>query len=296
MYGRTGTFHSEGQRKNPLCEPTAEGLALRKSIADGSSREWVKLVPKEAHEFFEHGRCKLSEEAQGDYDGIFDTEIPFEQFDAYCRSKAKNKAPGKSGVRIDHICSARLNDRKLICRILSLPYPTGLTFTSWDDEIINWIPKEAGNPALDRRRPIALLEVLRKLTLGVKKKQVFDVWEKHHLIDKDNFAFMPGKFISDPIIIKRMLLEDAVWLKKTLITLDVDYKAAFDKVPYFIKEMSLRRLGVPESGISLWCAHDQSRKQYVRASYGLTEGPHPRCGARGRRITHGVRLAHVLEM
>ena len=152
----------------------------------------------------------MSEEAKSDYDGIFDTEIPFEQFDAYCRSKAKNKAPGKSGVRIDHICSAREEDRKLICKILSLPYLTGLTFTSWDDEIINWIPKEAGNPALDRRRPIALLEVLRKLTLGVKKKQVFDVWEKHHLIDKDNFAFMPGKFISGPILIKRMLLEDAV--------------------------------------------------------------------------------------
>ena len=29
--------------------------------------------------------------------------------------------------------------------------------------------------------------------------------------------------------------------------LDVDYTAAFDKVPYFIKQMSLRRLGVVQT-------------------------------------------------
>ena len=40
-------------------------------------------------------------------------------------------------------------------------------------------------------------------------------------------------------------LSQAVLRKKTLITIDVDYKAAFDKVPYFIKEMSL-------TGISNW--------------------------------------------
>ena len=44
------------------------------------------------------------------------------------------------------------------------------------------------------------------------------------------------------------MLEDVTWFVQQLITLDVDYKAAFDKVPYFIKEMSLRRMGMPEEG------------------------------------------------
>ena len=82
---------------------------------------------------------------------------------------------------------------------------------------------------------------------------------------------MPGKFISDPLLIKRLLLENARWLGQKLITLDVDYKAAFDKAPYFIKEMSLRRLGVPELGISMWCAYDHTRKQHARTAYGLTK-------------------------
>jgi len=250
--------------------------------ANRNGNEWKSFVPKEAHEFFEKGRVVLAQEHLSDYDGIFDTEIPFPTFDKFCSAKAKDRAPSVSNVRIDHVCSAQIRERKLICKILSLPYLTGRTFSSWDHEIINWIPKEPGNPAIDRRRPIALLEVLRKVTLGVKKQQVFDVWEKHNLIDKGNFAFMPGKFISDPILIKRLLLEDAVWLEKQLITLDVDYKAAFDKVPYFIKEMSLRRMGMPERGIDLWCAHDQTRIQHVRTAYGLTKGTHPRCGAFGQ--------------
>ena len=107
---------------------------------------------------------------------------------------------------------------------------------------------------------------MRKVTLGVKKNKLFTIWEKYSLLDKDKFAFQPGKFIHDPILIKRALLKDAKWFKKQLITPDVDYKAAFDKVPYFIKEMSLCRLGLPERGIALWCKHDQTRQQHVRTA------------------------------
>ena len=39
--------------------------------------------------------------------------------------------------------------------------------------------------------------------------------------------------------------------KKTIVTLDIDYKSAFDMVPYFIKEMCLRRMGLPEEGMGL---------------------------------------------
>ena len=145
-----------------------------------------------------------------------------------------------------------------------------MTHTSRNNEIISWIPKEPGNPAIDRRRPIAPLEIMRKLCLGVKKNEVFNVWMKHNVIDKDNFAFMKGKTTTDAILIKRLMLEDAKIYGKSLVTLDIDFKAAFDTVPYFAKEMSLRRMGMPEEGIRLWCMHDKTRIQKVRIAYGLT--------------------------
>ena len=185
-------------------------------------------------------------------------------------------------MRLDHICGLAESGLRDICSLLSVPYVCGKTYTTWNNEIISWIPKEAGNPAIDRRRPIALLEVMRKLCLGVKKNEVFEVWNKHNLIDKDYFAFMKGKTTTDAILIKRLMLEEAKREKKSLITLDIDYKAAFDKVPYFIKEMSLRRMGLPEEGIKLWCIHDKTRTQKVRTAYGLTKGVHPYCGAFGQ--------------
>ena len=46
--------------------------------------------------------------------------------------------------------------------------------------------------------------------------------------------------------------------------------------------MALRRMGLPEEGIDLWCRHDTSRRQHVRTAFGLTEGIHPRAGAFGQ--------------
>ena len=46
--------------------------------------------------------------------------------------------------------------------------------------------------------------------------------------------------------------------------------------------MSLRRMGIPEEGIALWCVHDKTRKQKVKTACGLTDGIHPYCGAFGQ--------------
>ena len=86
--------------------------------------------------------------------------------------------------------------RKDICRLISVPY------IIWSWEIINWIPKEPGNPDIDRRRPIALLEVMRKLSLGANSRKVFDIWEEKDVLDKDNYAFTKGNTTTDPILIK----------------------------------------------------------------------------------------------
>ena len=284
MYGRSDTFHSEASKNriNPFCELNEEGKRLRRQVATGDSTEWHQYVPQETIPFYNHGKCIVPTEQLGLYDGIFNTEVTFDEFENYCFSKTHNKAGGKTGIRTDHICSAYRRERKLIYKVMSLPYITGKSFTDWNYEIINWIPKEPGNKALNRRRPIALLEVMRKLTLGVRKNRVLNIWKSQGCIDKDNFAFIPGEFIHDPILLKRMLLEDAAWMQEALITLDVDYKAAFDKVPYFIKEMALRRMGLPEEGIALWCAHDETRQQAVRTAYGLSPNIHPRCGAFGQ--------------
>ena len=209
--------------------------------------------------------------------------IHFNEFRTYISGKRKNKAPGMSGVRMDHICGLHEQGQKDINLLLSITYISEMTFSAWHKEIINWIPKEPGNPAMDRRRPICLLEVMRKIALGIKSRKVFDIWEEAGVIDKDNYAFTKGNTTTDPILIKKMILEDAIRNNKPLYTVDIDYKAAYDRVPYFMKEMCLRRMGMPEKGIKLWCKHDVLRTQFVRTAYGFSEeGVHPQAGAFGQ--------------
>ena len=79
--------------------------------------------------------------------------------------------------------------------------------------------------------------------------------------------------------IKKFALEDAKYFNKPIATLDVDLSKAYDKVPYHIKEMALRRFNLPEEGIGLWSAYDSKRRVRIRTPFGLSDAFHPECGA-----------------
>ena len=110
------TSHQKTKTKSAL---TPEGIRLRKQIADKSSMEWKEYVPEQLHEFFELGDRKINTEK---YDDMFSTPINYEHFDRYFSGKRKNKAPGKSNIRIDHICGLHERGKKDICKLISIPY------------------------------------------------------------------------------------------------------------------------------------------------------------------------------
>ena len=185
MAGTKDTFHSDVAREgdeeckirkgargvgtvdNPFCAINDEGIRLRKQVADGLKLEWEGCVPMEVIPFFRLGTRKINTILYGN---MFSEPINFNEFRTYISVKRKNKAPGMSGVRIDHICGLHEQGQKDINLLLSITYISEMTFSAWHKEIINWIPKEPGNPAMDRRRPICLLEVMRKIALGIKSR------------------------------------------------------------------------------------------------------------------------------
>ena len=48
-----------------------------------------------------------------------------------------------SGIRFDHIAALPDEYREMIAQLLSIPYLTDTKFEDWNNEIVNWIPKEA---------------------------------------------------------------------------------------------------------------------------------------------------------
>lgn len=202
--------------------------------------------------------------------------------DKYISKKKKNTAPGESGIRIDHIAAPGVAQRRMICNLLSIVYLTGMGYEQWKHEIVNWTPKEQGNPAMDKRRPLMYYEVMRKMCMGVKKRQIMQVWLNNGIIDKDNYASMHRFDTSDPLMIKKMVVEDAGFFKKRLALIDVDFSQAHDSTERFAKDISLRRMGFPKEGLDLWQLYDGDREMKVDTAYGLTESTTPECGAWGQ--------------
>ena len=266
---------------------TPVGRRWRKKLQEGSmtTTDW-KCIPKELRYIFREARAVKNDKGErmsGEmYGNIFTTAISVEQMDAHIAQMKKNTAPGRSGIRIDHIAALPQNMKQLVATAISIPYLTGMGYDMWNEEIVNWIPKEAGNMDINKRRPIMYYEVLRKLHVAVKLKEVLNVWRTNGVLDDDNYAFLTGRTTVQPLMIKKMILEDAKFFNKDLTMVDVDFSKAYDSTEKFAKEISLRRLGFPQEGLDLWQQYDNTRKMAVLTAHGLTDTFTPECGAWGQ--------------
>ena len=127
--------------------------------------------------------------------------------DKYLTKTKKNTSPGKSAIRIDHIAALPDGMRKTIAVLLSLPYTTGIGFDAWKHEIVNWIPKEANNPDIpvNKRRPLMYYEVMKQMCMGIRLGEIMKVWREKGIIDENNYAFLTGKSLTQPLMIKKMI-------------------------------------------------------------------------------------------
>ena len=75
----------------------------------------------------------------------------------------------------------------------------------WGDKLLQIIPKIKG-AGLKDLRPLMLVEVMRKVWVGIVMKKIARFWEKWGLIDKSQHAYLRGKgtHTAIPIIINCM--------------------------------------------------------------------------------------------
>ena len=254
----------ELRRELPEFRSTKRGRAWRERLMKGtlSEEEW-ECIPAELREVF---RVAAAEYKPPDerMKKIFSTAPSFLLFERYLRNKKKNTAPGKSGLRIDLIAGACEKVRKMVWKLISIPYLTGYMYNCWADEIVNWVPKEEGNNDAKRRRPLMYYEVLRKACMGVKKGKVMALWREMGKVDEDNYAFMQHLSTAEPIMIKKMIAEEARRYGKKLKMVDVDFSKAYDTTEKYAKDISLMFMGMCRRGRRMWQYYDTRRRMRVR--------------------------------
>jgi hypothetical protein len=134
--------------------------------------------------------------------------------------------------------------------------------------IFNSWKKEPGNPDQMSKRPLKLQNVMRKMWIGILKNRMVRVWYRHGVINEDQHAFLRGKSTAQPIYLRKFILEDAVDNNKFVGLTDIDLARAYDQTERWVKEMSLRRFGVPEELIAYFGLLDTDNKNYVLTAHG----------------------------
>jgi hypothetical protein len=204
--GRKRWYIRQGELIKPFKKKEGRGWRKRLQTGTMTKEDW-KFIPKKLRYIYKQARAvynKKGERMEGRmYGDIFTAAITRWEMDAYIARMRKNTAPGVSGIRIDHVAALPEEMRELIALAISLPYITGMGYAMWEEEIVNWVPKEEGNMDIKKRRPLMYYEVLRKLSVGIRVKKVLKVWRDNKIIDDDNYAFLTGRTTVQPLMIKK---------------------------------------------------------------------------------------------
>ena len=205
---------------------TKEGREWRIKLHEGklTEQEWESIPRKlkPVLKLAEMVKTKTGERmTKQKYGKLFEKEITIEELDKYLTTVKNNTAPGISGIRVDHIKALPRRHREGIAKLLSIPYMTGMGYTAWGEQIVNWIPKEEGNLDINKRRPLMYYEVMWKICIGIRVRKVLQIWLRNGLIDENNYAFLTGKSTMQPLMIKKMIMEHARHKNKTITMVDI---------------------------------------------------------------------------
>jgi hypothetical protein len=75
---------------------------------------------------------------------------------------------------------------------------------------------------IEKQRPLKLQELLKKVTVGIRKDRVARAWERLGVCDASQFAFLRGRSTIQPARIKRLCylreqnIMDCLWLRQSL--------------------------------------------------------------------------------
>ncbi|OXE37641.1 MAG: hypothetical protein CGW95_00400, partial [Phenylobacterium zucineum] len=126
-------------------------------------------------------------------------------------------------------------------------------------------------------RPLILLEVLRKIWVGIIVNKITSCWDKHGTLSEAQHGFRHRRGTDSALLQFINAREHSEASRSPLFTSSWDIRRAFDSVPRSAMEISWTRLGVPPT-IAAWIAHmDTDGRTAIRSPWALhtwaTHGP-----------------------
>jgi hypothetical protein len=136
----------------------------------------------------------------------------------------------------------------------------------WGTRLLAPIPKKP-NPELKDLRPLMLVEVMRKIWVGLITSKITSFLGKHSLIDAKQHAYLKGKGTQTAIPQIINALETAREYSTDLYISSWDMSKAFDNLSREMILLSLLRLHIPRCIAEYLISLDVDGKVYVRTPW-----------------------------
>ena len=230
-------------------------------------KDGIKEIPIRCWKVVKAARCKLVrgvEVCSLTADTLNQNEAhTAEQWKAIWSRKKAGTTPGPSGISTTMMKITQQNMRNeagevsdspllwlsdLIRRWTNLALKHGAFPDLWRSSTLIPIPKIQDSIKINEQRPLCMMDVIRNAAIGALFRRLGAKWQEVGAIHGSQYAFQSGKGTEGPLKIFTGVTQDAYLKRGPLHSLLTDVSRAYDTVEHtnFGKEMSMRRMGVPE--------------------------------------------------
>ena len=236
--------------------PEQADAAHAAAVAGELTPHDISRVPECFHDLLKHLASPISKTTGlpvhcTDYESMIDGDGAPRQFDfATIRRKlgsiAKQKAPGLSGNGPDlYACipNCWVEWAVALCNIIQ---HTQVTPRAWHVDLAHYVHKGGSDISLANHRPLALIEVFRKVFTSVVIGRMRRDWNRLQVLDSCNPGFQAGRTTANAIYSVRTATEHCVQSKTELAALLDDLRWCFETPVSTVIELALFRPGVPE--------------------------------------------------
>ncbi|GBC01887.1 hypothetical protein RclHR1_04370008 [Rhizophagus clarus] len=181
----------------------------------------------------------------------------------------KNSAPGTSGITYQLMCHLPPTFVEVILALYRTIFLTGLVPADWKFSTIFPIPKpEKFEYNMANVRPIALLEVVRKIFTKFISTQLSDILQDHNVLYNANYCGLKGESTASPIRLINNLIEDAKENSKELWIVLQDISKAFDSISLDFLDLALKRISLPSHMVNCIVNLFKGRTVQVATAFG----------------------------
>ena len=163
---------------------------------------------------------------------------------------------------------------KSINRIISIPlsqiindsFSTGEFPDPLKEARVTPIFKEGERSKLSNYRPISVLPILSKVFEKIAYKQIYEYFEKHSILNNNQYGFRCRKSTTQAIMNLMQYLYSNIDSGKTVFSVFLDFRKAFDSVDHGILLSKLNIYGIRGVALSWFRSYLSNRKQFVNVN------------------------------